>query len=246
MRYCRGMENGTNPAGTGADARVARRVLELYAEGWFPMGEGREGPVEWVQPEMRSVLELAPGHLHVPKTLASRVRSGRFEIRADTAFGRVIRACAAARTSRGEVDDDSWITGEIVELYERLARAGVAHSIEAWRDGALVGGLYGVSVGGVFCGESMFSRPKEGGTDASKVCLVHLVGHLRRMGYGLLDAQIANHHTAQFGFEEKSAAWYLARLAGLAGGPGMSWGVFDAAAALEHVPEVAAGRYTGP
>lgn len=240
----------------GKEAResaLAARVLDLYREGWFPMGEGRDGPTQWLQPEQRSVLELAVGQFHVPKSLASRVRSGRFEIRADTVFERVIRACAEERrraeTADEEVhaddeDDDSWINPEIIELYTALARAGIAHSVEAWRDGVLVGGLYGVAVGGVFCGESMFSRPAEGGTDASKVCLVHLVGHLRARGFQILDAQIANPHTATFGFRERPASWYVRRVRELAA-TGSGWGTFEAGETLRSVPEAGA-RYTPP
>lgn len=233
------------------DAGLVRRVMELYAEGWFPMGDDREGPTQWVQPQERSVLPLAEGSFHVPRTLAGRVRSGRFEIRSDRAFGEVIRACAGPRVIEGERETSTWITEEIMEIYDALHRAGRAHSVEAWlieegrgerggvRRERLVGGLYGLCMGGVFCGESMFSRPEAGGTDASKVCLVHLVGHLRRGGFELVDAQIANPHTARFGFVSKPAAWYL-REAKRLGKSKARWEAWDAGEALRAVPELAA------
>ena len=211
------------------------------------MGEDDQ-PAEWVQPRRRSVLPLEPGAFHVSGTLAQRVRSGRFEIRCDTAFGEVIRACAGPRTVEGERERSTWISPDVIGVFEALHRAGVAHSVEAWRvpsgregdvRATLVGGLYGLCLGrgGVFCGESMFSRPELGGTDASKVCLVHLVGHLRRFGFSMIDAQIANAHTARFGFVERSAAWYHARIKK---DDAVTWGVWDSAAAISEVREISA------
>ncbi len=235
--------------GRATDAELARRVLSLYAEGWFPMGEERDGETRWVQPESRSVLPLGAGVFSVPGSLSQRVRSGRFEITADEAFERVIAACAGPRRIEGELETSTWITEEIEGVFGALHRAGSAHSVEAWcgagPERRLVGGLYGAVLGGVFCGESMFSRPELGGTDASKVCLVHLVGHLRAQGFSLIDAQLANPHTARFGFVEKPRAWYLAEVERLAGS-GAGWGVFDPARALTHAPEASAGggRYS--
>ena len=158
------------------------------------------------------------------RTLAAKVRQGRFEITVDVAFSDVIRSCAQLREGHGD-----WLTEDIVEAYIKLHSAGHAHSVEAWLPwsevepfGAcvrgkkiLVGGLYGVAIGAVFCGESMFSRPQWGGTDASKVCLVHLVNHLKRCEFELLDSQIANSHTAQFGTFEMPAIKYVEILAQL-------------------------------
>lgn len=176
-------------------------ILGMYRDGWFPMADPRTGQIDWYKPKVRGVIPLDPERFHVPQTLARRVRSGVFEIRFDTAFREVITACSQPRRDEGE----SWINQTIIELYCLLHRERVAHSVEAWRrdvrDGRmkLVGGLYGLHVGGAFFGESMFSRPPEGGTDASKVCLVHLVERLRGNGFELLDAQLWNEHLAQFG-----------------------------------------------
>ncbi len=229
------------------ERQLAHEVVSMYRDGWFPMGEGKDSPIEWVQPTMRAVLPLEPGAFKVSRTLAQRVRSGRFLVTSDLAFASVIQACASPRRIEGEAVDETWITGEIVDIYRVLHRAGLAHSIEAWlpareasAPAVLVGGLYGLVVGGAFCGESMFSRPTLGGTDASKVALAHLVGHLRRRGFTLLDTQLANDHVAQFGMVEIPRAVYLSRLKEAAArSPG--WGTFDAASSLANVPEVGAG-----
>lgn len=199
----------------------------MYAEGWFPMAEARDLPAQWVQPTRRALIPLDAGAFRLPRSLRQRVRSGRFQVRADTAFESVIRACAEATPAR----DETWINDDIIEWYTALHHAGHAHSIEAYLPGpdgsaTLVGGLYGVSLGAAFCGESMFSRPSLGGTDASKVCLVHLVHHLRRRGYSLLDAQIQNHHTDQFGAVQVPRAAYLKQLAA-ARAIDASWETFD-------------------
>jgi leucyl/phenylalanyl-tRNA--protein transferase len=149
--------------------------------------------VEWYAPAERAILPLDA--VHIPQRVARRLRSGRFEIRYDTAFEAVIRACAAPR--RG--DPDTWINDAIIAAYTELWRRGVAHSVEAWRDGKLVGGLYGLAIGGAFFAESMFHRAALGGTDASKVALAALVGHLRTRGYVLLDVQMVTPTSAQFG-----------------------------------------------
>jgi leucyl/phenylalanyl-tRNA--protein transferase len=153
------------------------------------------------------------------------VRSGRFRVTGDFAFREVIRECAAINAGRV----DTWINGEIIELFEMLHRSGHAHSIEAWLDGPdgpdLVGGLYGLAVGSVFCGESMFSRPERGGSGASKVCLVHLVEHLRRQGFAMLDCQLLNPHLEQFGCTEIPQEEFAARMEHAAG-VGAEWGQF--------------------
>lgn len=179
-------------------------VIRAYSVGAFPMADSRgSGVVHWYRPDPRAVLPLDE-RFHVPRSLGKRVRSGRFDVTRDRAFGEVIRGCAAPRPGHPE----TWINGEIVRVYEELHGLGVAHSVEAWRDGELAGGLYGVALGGAFFGESMFSRQ----TDASKVCLVHLVEHLRARGYVLLDVQFVNPHLARFGVEEIPAAAYDRRL----------------------------------
>jgi leucyl/phenylalanyl-tRNA--protein transferase len=178
-------------------------LLAAYAQGIFPMAERRDDPtLFWVSPDRRGIIPL--DDFHIPRRLARTVRSARFAVTSDTAFPDVIRACAEAAPGRKE----SWINAEIIRLYSALHASGHAHTIECWRDGALVGGLYGVSLGGAFFGESMFSRQR----DASKVALVHLVAQLKRGGYVLLDAQFLTAHLAQFGTHEIPRAAYLRRL----------------------------------
>jgi leucyl/phenylalanyl-tRNA--protein transferase len=176
-------------------------LLQAYAEGIFPMAERRDSEtLYWVSPEARGVIPL--DSFHVSRRLARTVRSERFTVTADTAFGDVIRACAAP--GRGD-RRQSWINDEIVRLYTDLHATGHAHSIECRREGQLVGGLYGVSLGAAFFGESMFSRER----DASKVALVHLVTRLTRGGFLLLDAQFQTEHLSQFGAIEIPRDDYL-------------------------------------
>ena len=174
-------------------------LLRAYALGWFPMGTGRRGRIEWFSPDPRGILPL--GTFHAPSRLTRVVRQSRFEIRIDTAFEAVMRACAAR--------DETWITEDILSSYVSLHRLGFGHSVETWQDEALVGGLYGVAIGGAFFGESMFHTA----TDASKVALVALVERLRARGYGLLDTQWVTPHLVQFGAMEVPRAEYLERLA---------------------------------
>jgi len=173
-------------------------ILEAcYRAGAFPMADGY-GRIEFYRSDPRSVLEFED--LRVPKSLRRVIRKGVYEVRVNEAFEGVVRACADR--------EETWINAEIIAAYTRLHRAGKAHSVEAYRDGELVGGLYGVSLGGAFMGESMFSRA----SDASKVCLVRLVGRLRERGYVLLDCQIQNDHLARMGAVEIPEGEYLRRL----------------------------------
>lgn len=179
-------------------------LLAAYAAGLFPMARHRDDPdLYWVDPEWRGILPLDA--VHVPRSLRKTIARRPFEIRCDTAFEAVIQACGAPTPSR----PDSWINTEIVRLFVALHRMGFAHSVECWRDGALVGGLYGLALGGAFFGESMFSRV----ADASKVALVDLVGRLRRGGFILLDTQFVTDHLSRFGTVEIPRAEYHARLA---------------------------------
>lgn len=156
------------------------------------------GRIEFYRSDPRSILEL--DDLHVSKSLARVLRRGVYEVRIDSDFEGVVRACANR--------EETWINAEIVRSYVRLHERGKAHSVEAYRDEELAGGLYGVTLGGAFMGESMFSRMP----DASKVCLVHLVQRLRERGYVLLDCQIQNDHLARLGATEIPEHGYLKRL----------------------------------
>lgn len=179
-------------------------LIQAYAAGIFPMAESAGDPeLFWVDPHRRGIIPLEA--FHVPRRLRRVLRRGSFAVRVDTEFAAVMRGCAAASETR----PTTWINDEIVHLYSALFERGAAHSVECWHDGELVGGLYGVSLGAAFFGESMFSRV----TDASKVALVELVARLRRGGYRLLDTQFLTPHLAQFGAIEISRARYHRLLA---------------------------------
>jgi leucyl/phenylalanyl-tRNA--protein transferase len=193
--------NGLLAAGGGLSRE---RLVDAYSRGCFPwFNEGE--PVLWWSPDPRMV--LVPEELHVSRSLAKRVRQGGFDIRADTAFPDVMAGCAQPR--RGQ--DGTWISQAMVDAYTALHGDGLAHSIETWIDGALVGGLYGIAIGRVFFGESMFART----TDASKLAFVHTVAQLRRWGFGLVDCQMSTAHLASFGAREIPRASFLRRIAQL-------------------------------
>lgn len=178
-------------------------VLSAYSIGLFPMANDRDDPtIHWIDPLHRGVLPL--DRFHVPRSLRKTIRRGRFELSVNRDFPAVIAACAEATPDRPR----TWLNDDIISLYVDLHRRGHAHSVETWEDGRLVGGLYGLALGGAFCGESMFSRA----TDASKVALVELVARLRIGGYVLLDTQFVNDHLTQFGIEEITRSAYKARL----------------------------------
>lgn len=178
-------------------------VLNAYAMGLFPMAESRDDDkFWWFDPPLRGQLDIAG--LHIPEKLKRTVLKQPYEIRIDTAFADVIDACAAVRKSQA----DTWINKPIRDIFVALHEAGFAHSVEAWHEGKLVGGLYGLAFGGVFCGESMFSRER----DASKICLVHLCARLWTGGFRVLDTQYVNDHLRQFGCYEIESALYKARL----------------------------------
>ena len=175
-------------------------LLAAYAQGLFPMAERRDDPtLYWVSPELRGILPL--DRFHVPRRLARTVRSRRFSVTFDRAFTRVMEECAAPRPGR----EQSWINAEIIRLYGALAASGHAHSVECWQAGTLRGGLYGVTLGAAFFGESMFSNAR----DASKVALVHLVEALRSGGFTLLDTQFLTAHLGTFGVSEIPRDDYL-------------------------------------
>jgi leucyl/phenylalanyl-tRNA--protein transferase len=179
-------------------------LLRAYAAGIFPMAEDAGDPeIFWVDPERRGVLPL--DRFHLSHRLRRTLRHERFDIRCDSAFCEVVRGCAESRPERPR----TWINDEIVRLYTALFRLGHGHSVECWHAGALVGGLYGVSIGGAFFGESMFSRI----ADASKVALAQLVARLRLGGFRLLDTQFVTAHLRQFGAIEIPRRQYQRELA---------------------------------
>ena len=175
-------------------------LLAAYASGWFPMAD-EEGVISWYSPDPRGIMPLET--FHVPSRLQRVVRKARVQVEIDTAFEEVMRSCAVAEREPDETG--TWISEEIIESYGALHAQGFAHSVEVRQDGALVGGLYGVALGGAFFGESMFHRV----TDASKVALVALVDRLRSRGFILLDTQWVTPHLQQFGAIEIPRPEYL-------------------------------------
>ena len=172
-------------------------LIAAYAHGVFPMDV--DGEIEWFSPDPRAILELE--RFHISQTLRQACRQNRFEIRINSAFREVMLAC-------GDRAEGTWISDEIVSAYCRLNESGLAHSVECWRGGELAGGLYGVSLGGAFFGESMFTLHR----DASKVALVHLVRRMQDRGFALLDVQFMTPHLQRFGATEIARADYLDRL----------------------------------
>lgn len=178
-------------------------LLRAYACGVFPMARSRtDGQLYWVDPQERGVLPLDA--FHASRSLLKTVRQDLFEVRIDTAFAEVLDGCAELTGDRPE----TWINDQIITLFTQLHHMGLAHSIECWQEGSLVGGLYGLALGRAFFGESMFSRR----TDASKVALCHLVARLRRGGFTLLDTQFVTEHLSHFGTLEIPKADYIVQL----------------------------------
>ncbi|MGC8644214.1 MAG: leucyl/phenylalanyl-tRNA--protein transferase [Isosphaeraceae bacterium] len=178
------------------------RLLAAYRQGIFPWYE-QGGPILWWSPDPRLVLFLE--EFHLSRRLRRTIRQGRFEIRFDTAFAQVIKACAEVARAH---EDGTWITPEMQRAYIRLHQLGHAHSMESWRGERLVGGIYGVRVGRCFCGESMFHHE----TDASKVALAALVERLRQEGVELIDCQVSSEHMLRLGAREIPRARFLAFL----------------------------------
>ncbi len=189
------------------------RLLAAYRRGIFPWYEAGQ-PILWWSPDPRAV--LVPAHLHISRTLRRTLRSGRFQVSVDQAFGAVIDGCADVRARTG-----TWITDDMRRAYRHLHDLGHAHSIETWSGGELVGGLYGLALGGMFFGESMFSRA----SDASKAALVHLVRLAGKRGLGLIDCQVANPHLASLGSQlmPRAEFLHLVRLLTAQPGPPDSW-----------------------
>jgi leucyl/phenylalanyl-tRNA---protein transferase len=187
----------------GGDLSV-ERLLDAYGHGIFPWFNPGD-PILWWSPDPRMV--LVPGEVRVTRSLAKRIRNAGFELRVDTAFVEVMRACAAPR----EGESGTWISPAMVAAYSHLHQAGYAHSVETWYDGRLVGGLYGVAIGRMFYGESMFSREP----DASKVALVRLARQLQQWKFGLIDCQMETAHLASMGARTMSREAFIAKLADL-------------------------------
>jgi len=194
--------SGAN-SGHNVNILTPELLVRAYATGIFPMSESRDDPsIFWVDPQVRGILPL--NGFHVSQSLRKTVRKRRFEVTFDTDFRAVINACA--ETPRP--DQGTWINGQIIDAYTQLHDLGLAHSVECRLHGELVGGLYGVSLNGAFCGESMYSHV----TDASKVALVHLVARLIHCKLQLLDTQFVTDHMKSFGALEIPARDYLVRL----------------------------------
>jgi leucyl/phenylalanyl-tRNA---protein transferase len=195
---------GASPEGivaVGGDTSPERLVL-AYSQGIFPWPH-RDLPLLWFSPDPRFVLGFE--RAHVGRSLRKRIRAGGYEVRCDTAFEQVMQACA--RFPRPG-QDGTWITDDILRGFLALHARGVAHSIETWQDGELVGGLYGIGIGKSFCGESMFSLQP----DASKVATVAMLGNLKQWGFHFIDCQVYTEHLARFGAEEWPRKRYLAAL----------------------------------
>ena len=185
------------------DELSVRNIVWAYANGIFPMGRAADSRrIDWYDPDPRGVLPL--DGFRVPRSLRKTLRKAPFEVRIDADFDAVVAGCAGR--------ESTWINGAIRRVYGELHAAGLAHSVECWRGGELVGGLYGVHLKAAFFGESMFSRRELGGDNSSKLCLLELERRLLAGGYTLLDSQEANDHMSQFGGEEISFDEYLTRL----------------------------------
>jgi leucyl/phenylalanyl-tRNA--protein transferase len=185
------------------DALSLEDILRAYANGLFPMADSADDPeIYWYDPPLRGQLSIAS--LHVPRRLRRTALGAPYEVRVDTAFATVIDCCAAATDARPK----TWINPTIRDIFVDLHLAGFAHSVECWRGATLVGGVYGLALGGAFCGESMFSTA----TDASKIALLHLCARLWRGGFTVLDTQFTNPHLEQFGIVEIPRNEYRARL----------------------------------
>lgn len=173
-------------------------LLMAYSNGYFPMADSKTGEISWFSPDPRAIFELS--EFRIPRSLKQIVKKNIFEIRVNSRFEEVIRACGGRH--------ETWISEDVVQTYLELHRRGFAHSVESWKQGALAGGLYGVALGGAFFGESMFSRER----DASKAALVFLVKRMNEHGFTLLDTQWVTPHLARFGAKEIPRAEYMKRL----------------------------------
>lgn len=204
----RALRNPNGLLAVGGDLGV-QRLLAAYRQGVFPWFDDDRGPILWWSPDPRAV--LLPAEVRVTRRLARTLRGGTFNVTLDRAFAAVVDGCAAPRAQ----SQGTWITPRMRRAYRRLHRAGYAHSCEVWRGEALVGGVYGVSLGRMFFGESMFFLER----DASKIALVSLLRQIERWGFSLLDCQVMNPHLASLGVRELPRGEFLERLADNAGLP---------------------------
>ena len=190
---------------------TADLMLAAYQHGIFPMAESREtAQIYWIDPPQRGIIPM--DQFHLPKRLCRRLKQCDYRVVIDGHFDHVVAACAAPRPSVNETttDGETWINLDLRQVYQELWTRGFAHSVEIWQEESLVGGLFGIAIGGAFFGESMFHRV----TDASKIALVHLMALLSQAGYGLLDSQFLTQHLAQFGASEIERDDYRQKLAG--------------------------------
>ena len=181
-------------------------LVTAYQHGVFPWFDDDNGPLLWWSPDPRAV--LFPEQLKVSRSLAKRSRNAGFQVTLDTVFSQVIEGCAEARARADEQPAGTWITRNMIDAYVELHQLGLAHSVEVWLEGDLVGGLYGVSLGRMFFGESMFSRAR----DASKVALVSLCDQLRQWDYPLIDCQVSNPHLLSLGAVELPRTEFIAKI----------------------------------
>ena len=217
----RALQHPNGLLASGGDLTVPR-LLDAYRHGIFPWFNPGE-PILWWSPDPR--MALFPEEVHISRSLGKRLRQRDYEVRVDTAFGEVMQACAAPRQRENGDTAGTWISPEMMAAYTDLHHAGYAHSVEIWKDGELVGGLYGVAIGRMFYGESMFSRMP----DASKIALVHLCRQLQRWKFGMIDCQMETAHLASMGARPISRNAFCTKLAVLIDleGPASPW-CFDA------------------
>jgi leucyl/phenylalanyl-tRNA--protein transferase len=173
-------------------------LCAAYCNGYFPMADPKTGEIDWYSPDPRTIFDL--NEFHIPRSLTLRMKKRDFEIHINRRFEEVMRACAER--------EETWISETIIQSYMKLHRLGLAHSVETWMEGTLVGGLYGVAIRGAFFGESMFSRMQDG----SKIALVNLVARIKDRGFTLLDTQYLTSHLERFGAREIPRSEYLNRL----------------------------------
>lgn len=200
----------------------AKMLIVAYCQGAFPMADPDTGEIQWYQPNPRAVLPMLD--IHVSHSLRKAINKQKFEIVADRNFEQVVRYCAEPR---GDDEPDTWINEDIIQVYTELYNMGYAHSVEAYYNNQLVGGIYGMSINAAFFGESMFTKVELGGTNASKICLVALVDHLLKQNFSLFDTQFRNPHIDQFGVMNIPRSFYMIQLQSALEKNSVCWGNFS-------------------